>query len=155
MSRRAAARIVLLAGALLLGAGTWATPARANTWCGGTPGARDTLPDAVGGNQFHVIYAIPADGVDHFTERVSGIARATFRLAVTIRGRGHVTSVPAGLIACPRRCSSKPVSGTTVELRARPAAKFRFVGWRGDCTGRALCNVTDEAHVTAVFGRRP
>src|SRR5437867_842321 len=74
MSRRAAARIVLLAGALLLGAGTWATPARANTWCGGTPGARDTLPDAVGGNQFHVIYAIPADGVDHLAERVSGIA---------------------------------------------------------------------------------
>src|SRR6266540_3655684 len=42
MSPRAAARIVLLAGALSLGA-AWTTPARAETWCGATPAAVDVL----------------------------------------------------------------------------------------------------------------
>jgi len=79
---------------------------------------------------------------------------ARFPLEVKVRGKGRVTSVPAGVIACPRKCSARPVLGARVELSARPAANSRFVGWRGGCTGRKRCTVTDETYVTAVFGRR-
>jgi List-Bact-rpt repeat protein len=43
------------------------------TWCGGTPSPTD-LPDVVGGDQIHVVYAVPSDGTDRFTELATAIA---------------------------------------------------------------------------------
>ena len=41
-------------------------------WCGNDQLSTDR-PDAVGGHKIHVIYAIPADGVDRFAESASAI----------------------------------------------------------------------------------
>jgi hypothetical protein len=50
-------------------------PAIPTQWCGATEArADDRQPDAVGGRQAHVIYALPADGVDRFAQLASGIA---------------------------------------------------------------------------------
>jgi hypothetical protein len=46
------------------------TPVR---WCGGAPSASDR-PDVVGGNQVHLVYAVPSDGVDRFAQLASSIA---------------------------------------------------------------------------------
>jgi hypothetical protein len=35
-------------------------------WCGGDRLGTDRVPDVLGGNQVHVIYAVPADGPDQF-----------------------------------------------------------------------------------------
>ena len=43
------------------------------TWCGGTPAATDR-PDVVGGDQIHVVYAVPSDGTDRFGTLASAIA---------------------------------------------------------------------------------
>jgi hypothetical protein len=43
------------------------------TWCGGAPSANDR-PDVVGGNQIHVVYAVPSDGADRFAQVASAIA---------------------------------------------------------------------------------
>src|SRR3954463_8285052 len=51
-----------------------AAPARAAVWCGGTATAADRIPDAAGGNQVHVIYAVPSDAPDRFGERAPQIA---------------------------------------------------------------------------------
>jgi len=72
MSLRGLAGSVVVAGAMLVGAAV-APAAHAATWCGGTPAAADRMPDAVGGNQYHVVYAVPSDGVDRFADRASGI----------------------------------------------------------------------------------
>jgi hypothetical protein len=53
-------------------------PASALTWCGGAPPAADVLPDAVGGDQihvvYHVVYAVPSDGPDRFAQLGGAIA---------------------------------------------------------------------------------
>jgi hypothetical protein len=46
------------------------TPVR---WCGGEPSTNDR-PDVVGGNQIHVVYAVPSDGADRFAQIASAIA---------------------------------------------------------------------------------
>jgi hypothetical protein len=43
------------------------------TWCGNGPSATD-LPDVVGGNQIHVVYAWPSDGTDRFSSLATPIA---------------------------------------------------------------------------------
>ena len=47
------------------------TPLR---WCGNDAVQSDRLQDRMGGEQIHVIYAIPADGADRFAELASLIA---------------------------------------------------------------------------------
>ena len=43
-------------------------------WCGNDVATADRFPDAVGGNQVHVIYAYPADRPNRLPELASGIA---------------------------------------------------------------------------------
>ncbi|MGZ4396777.1 MAG: InlB B-repeat-containing protein [Gaiellaceae bacterium] len=43
------------------------------TWCG-TPSAVDVKPDVAGGDEIHVVYAIPSDGDDRFGSMSSAIA---------------------------------------------------------------------------------
>jgi Divergent InlB B-repeat domain len=75
-----AVRRLLLAGiaaaifVLSAPAGASAAPAPSK-WCGTDESAADRLPDAVASDQVHVVYAIPADGVDRFFERALPIAR--------------------------------------------------------------------------------
>ena len=43
------------------------------TWCGDGASTTDR-PDVVGGDQIHVVYAVPSDGSDRFTQLASAIA---------------------------------------------------------------------------------
>ena len=43
------------------------------TWCGSAPTPAD-LPDIVGGDEIHVVYAVPSDGTDRFPQLATPIA---------------------------------------------------------------------------------
>src|SRR5690242_8517785 len=64
---------------VLRGGGTappGATARRALAWCGGTPSATDRQPDLdiSSPDQVHVVYAVPSDGADRFSDYASRIA---------------------------------------------------------------------------------
>jgi hypothetical protein len=77
---------------------------------------------------------------------------ASFRLAVSISGKGKVTGVGA---ACAVTCTRALPGGQSTTLRATAAKGYRFGGWSGDCAGRAACRLLgDHAHrVAARFVR--
>jgi Divergent InlB B-repeat domain len=66
--------LLTLAATALLGVAVLAAPraASAAAWCGTEAGA--DLPDTVGGNLVHVVYAVPSDAPDRFQERAPLIA---------------------------------------------------------------------------------
>jgi hypothetical protein len=76
-----------------------------------------------------------------------------FALAVTVTGKGKVTSSPSG-ISCPRLCRASFTAPTL--LRARAASGYRFTGWSGACAGRTSCTIAPGADrsVRATFRRR-
>jgi hypothetical protein len=85
-------------------------------------------------------------------------AQATFvekpSLTVTVKGKGKVTSSPAG-IACPKDCSEAYSPGAKVSLSKKPAAGWHFLKWKGACSGKHACAVTLDADrtVRAVFAK--
>ncbi len=64
----------------------------------------------------------------------------TLHLSVT-EGRGTVTATPGGL-SCGTQCDGAVDWGTEVTLKATPDAQYHFVGWAGDCAGRAGSTIT-------------
>ena len=81
---------------------------------------------------------------------------STYRLRVTVGGRGSVRSSRPG-IACPPRCSSQVSSYSPLRLTASPAKGWRFKSWAGACRGtRPACTLpmTAAASTRAVFVRR-
>jgi hypothetical protein len=83
---------------------------------------------------------------------VPGSVPGTVALTVAKKGRGVVSSAPAG-IACGRDCLSTFVALSIVKLTATPVAGYRFGGWSGACTGeKATCRVKMKASRT-VFAR--
>jgi hypothetical protein len=78
---------------------------------------------------------------------------ATYNVRVAVKGKGRVTSTPAG-IACPRRCRASFT--LAVALRPRAAKGYRFTGWSGACHGRGACRLSPGASrsVRATFRRR-
>jgi Divergent InlB B-repeat domain len=90
------------------------------------------------------------------TKTVSAtFGRANRTLAVSVGGRGSVSSTPAG-IACPGRCSRAFAADSVVALKAKPAAGYRFSGWTGACRGKGACSVklANDASVRATFKKR-
>lgn len=85
----------------------------------------------------------------------AAFATLTFHVTVSVRGKGRIVSAPAG-ISCPRRCSAELQAGTTMVLRARPSAGYRFVGWSGSCrgSGRCVLAVDRDRRARALFKRR-
>ena len=85
-----------------------------------------------------------------------GPPAATYRLAVSSRGAGTVTSAPAG-IDCGTTCVGSFTVGSTVALSAIPAAGSYFTGWGGACSGRGGCSVviSNDASVDASFDTQP
>jgi len=67
-------------------------------------------------------------------------------------GKGTVTSRPGG-ISCGNTCSATFARGSTVELRAEPAAGSRFAGWSRCGSGAGTCSfeVTGAKTVLARF----
>jgi hypothetical protein len=80
----------------------------------------------------------------------------THTLTVTKKGKGKVTSAPAGIV-CGTDCSESYADGTQVTLSKKPSKGWHFVKWTGACTGKKGCSVTvsDDASVKAVFAKNP
>ncbi len=79
----------------------------------------------------------------------------SFKLSVTRRGKGTITSSPAG-IRCGSDCKGSFEDGTVVTLAKKPKRGWRFVKWSGACRGRKACVVTVDARksVTAKFVKK-
>ena len=74
---------------------------------------------------------------------------ASFRLRVTVAGRGAVRSSRAG-ITCRPRCSASFPSFTPVRLTATPAKGWKLRSWTGACRGaRKTCTVPMSAAASA------
>lgn len=73
-----------------------------------------------------------------------GTTPSTYALTVTKSGSGSVSSSPLG-ISCGSTCQFGFNAGTTVTLTATPAARKRFRGWSGACSGTGSCIVTMTA----------
>ncbi len=73
-------------------------------------------------------------------------------LVVTSGGSGRISG---GGIDCGSTCATAVASGTVVRLSAKPTASSVFVGWDGDCSGKAACELTMDGpkSVGAVFRR--
>jgi hypothetical protein len=83
-------------------------------------------------------------------------APRTYRLTVSVAGRGRVVSRPAG-IACGSTCRHAFTSYVPVRLTAKPANGWRLKAWAGACRGaKAVCTVPMRraASARAVFVRR-
>jgi len=73
---------------------------------------------------------------------------AIFTLSVSVTGKGHVTSTPAGL-SCPKRCSHSFESRQNVRLKAKPAKGYSFTGWSGSCRGKNACTLVADRNRSA------
>jgi uncharacterized repeat protein (TIGR02543 family) len=80
---------------------------------------------------------------------------SSYVLRASVKGRGRVTSSPAG-ISCPGRCSGSFAADGAVRLAAKPAKGYRFTGWSGACKGRGSCSVrlSSNAAVKATFKKK-
>jgi hypothetical protein len=76
-------------------------------------------------------------------------APASFRLRVSVNGRGAIRSTRAG-ITCRPRCSASVLSFTPVRLTATPAKGWKLRSWSGACRGaRKTCTVPMSAATSA------
>ena len=84
-----------------------------------------------------------------------GIPKET--LTVNVRGRGRVSTGPAGP-SCSRACSFEFRRNSEIRLRALPAKGWRFARWSRGCSGRTptcLVTLSSSPAVTAVFAKAP
>ncbi|WP_158305917.1 hypothetical protein [Anaeromyxobacter sp. Fw109-5] len=77
-------------------------------------------------------------------------------VTVSTSGAGTVTSEPAGIL-CGVVCSAELAATDPATLSAIPASGWEFVGWSGDCTGTAACDLAldGDRSVTATFREIP
>jgi Divergent InlB B-repeat domain len=90
------------------------------------------------------------------TSLTAVFAPASFRLSVTVSGRGVVRSSQSG-ITCRPRCSASFPSFTPVRLTATPAKGWKLRSWNGACRGaKKTCTVPMNAasSARATFIRR-
>lgn len=80
-------------------------------------------------------------------------ATQTFKITVTLKGAGAVSSSPAGLTCTGSTCTGTFASGTAVTLTPAPSAASYFSTWSGSCTGGGACApiVKADTSVTAEF----
>jgi hypothetical protein len=85
---------------------------------------------------------------------VAGPETHTLTVSKGGNGGGTVTSDVPG-IDCGPTCAADYPTGTMVTLTAAANAVSTFLGWTGDCSGTATCQVTMDAphDVRAVFAR--
>ncbi len=63
------------------------------------------------------------------------------QLTIRVNGGGRVTSQTSVGADCEAACSAAWDGGTVVTLRARANLGWRFIGWRGDCSGIVDCEL--------------
>ncbi len=84
----------------------------------------------------------------------TGLSYAVLSLSMSGSAAGTVTFSPSGTTdVCTESCTSTFTIGRQVTLTARAPAGASFVGWSGDCSGTAPCQLTMAAvqNVTAEF----
>jgi hypothetical protein len=82
-----------------------------------------------------------------------GLTPVQLRVSVTGTAKGTIASnLPSP--ECTSKCTINWDPGSTVTLKATPAAGARFVGWSGACAGVAPCVLTLQTPqvVSALFG---
>jgi hypothetical protein len=94
---------------LLALAATGLAPATAGaaTWCGNDVATADRRPEGVSGAQFHVIYAIPADGADRFADTAPRIVTDLEHILRWWRGQDATRQPRLDLFAFPGACDSE------------------------------------------------
>ena len=76
-------------------------------------------------------------------------APLTYRLSVSVGGKGRVVSSRAG-ISCPTRCSAAFPSYSSLRITTRPAKGWRFRAWTGACRGTAgVCTLPMSRNTSA------
>jgi uncharacterized repeat protein (TIGR02543 family) len=75
-------------------------------------------------------------------------------LTVTKKGKGKVTSSPAG-VSCGADCTESYPEATAVTLTKKPSKGWHFVKWTGACTGTKACALTmdGDKSVQATFAK--
>lgn len=86
----------------------------------------------------------------------SAINKAQSATRITVKGGGHVVSLPAG-INCGTQCVLKQSAGAALKLNAVPDKLYQFAGWRGDCRGLSATLLLDTKrgnhNCTALFSK--
>jgi hypothetical protein len=81
--------------------------ASAASWCGNDVATADRLPEAVSGAQFHVVYAVPSDGADRFSETAPKIVTDLEHVVGWWRGQDATRQPRFDLFAFPTACTSE------------------------------------------------
>jgi hypothetical protein len=83
----------------------------------------------------------------------------SFPLTLTVRGKGSVSALVGASDekTCTSRCVLRYLRGSTVTLSANSAARYRFAGWSGGCSGKGDCELvmTASTSVIATFSAKP
>jgi hypothetical protein len=83
----------------------------------------------------------------------------SFSLTVTVKGKGSVSALAGASDdkSCTTRCVLSYLRDSNVTLSANPAARYRFGGWSGGCSGKGDCvlTMTRSMSVTATFAPKP
>ena len=98
------------------------------TWCGRDVATADRAPDVFGGNQIHVLYAVPSDGPDQFPAFVSRIATDVSAIDAWWRREDPARTIRFDLAAfpnCPTAAGQLDI--TSVRL-PHPATTFLTLG---------------------------
>jgi serine protease AprX len=98
---------------------------------------------------------VTMDG-NHSVTASFAIVQPTLTVTRAGNGSGKVTSTPTG-INCGTTCGATFKSGTSVTLKASPAAGSKFTGWSGDCSGTNVnckLKLTADRAATATFALR-
>jgi hypothetical protein len=76
-----------------------------------------------------------------------------FKLTVTLKGTGSITSTPAGVTCTGTTCTGSFAKGTQVTLTPTAGNANFFSTWSGQCTGAANCApiVNADVAITAEF----
>jgi hypothetical protein len=85
----------------------------------------------------------------------AAFALKTETLTVTVKGKGKVSSTPAG-IGCPADCTEGYPYNTSVKLTEKPKKGWHFVKWTGSCIGKtSTCTLlmTDVRAAKATFAK--
>jgi hypothetical protein len=146
VGRRLTKAALAAAGAAVLFAAAPAVARAATPWCGTDAQSVDRTPEAVAGQQIHVIYAIPSDGADRFASLTSAITSDVAAIDAWWRREDPARAPRFDLFAFPGCAPGVGQLDLSFVRLAQPAATYQPL------TGR-LARLSADL-VTAGFGHR-
>ena len=123
------------------------------------PGASCTVtvsftPVSLGAKQAYLRIASNAENSPSLTLPLAGTGVPPAYLTTLITGSGSVSVIaPTGSYSCSAsNCTSTFAVGSSVTLKAAPAATYTFSGWSGACSGLSNCSLTLAGNTSATAG---